>query len=128
MRLHMVCAVSLLGLLGCSSDLKVNGVEPAQGAYMGGEEVVIRGNGFQTGRGVIVTFGKNPASSVVIESSDRIKVQTPAGNRNSSVDVLVTFDDGKAFQIKNAFRYLDPSQEKAAMEKSLDNVGGRPKK
>ncbi len=124
----MVGAASLLALLGCSNDLKVNGLDPAQGTYAGGEEVVIKGNGFQSGRGVTVTFGKSPASSVVIESSDRIKVQTPAGTKNSSVDVLVTFDDGKAFQIKNAFRYVDPSVDKAAMERSLDNVGRRTKK
>src|SRR5258707_3098776 len=43
-------AMVLLGLAGCSNELKVTGVEPPQGTYAGGEDVVITGSGLQPGR------------------------------------------------------------------------------
>ena len=79
-----------LGMAACSNDLKVTSVEPPQGTFGGGEDVVIHGNGFQPGRGgVTVTFGKRPATSVVVASADKINVMTPGGDPNTTVDVTV---------------------------------------
>jgi hypothetical protein len=87
--------------------------------------VIIKGNGFQPGRGgVTVKFGRKDAQAVVVESSDKIKVTTPAGDKNTSVDILVVFDDGKSFQIKNGFHFIDTSQQRATMDKAFNAFGG----
>ncbi|HZS38068.1 MAG TPA: IPT/TIG domain-containing protein [Polyangia bacterium] len=115
----------ILGLSACSNELKVSEIDPPNGTFSGGEEVVIKGNGFQPGRGgVTVKFGKKDAQAVVVESSDKIKVTTPGGDKNTTVDVSVVFDDGKAFQIKNGFHFIDTSQQRATMDKAFNAFGG----
>jgi hypothetical protein len=121
-RIAMVAA--LLGCAACSDELKVSEVDPGAGAYTGGEEVVIKGNGFQPGRGgVTIKFGPHEAQAVAVESSGKIKVQTPAGDKNTTVDITVVFDDGKAFMLKNGFRYIDNSQ-RVTMDKAFNALGG----
>ncbi len=118
----------MLGTLvtGCSNELKVESVEPATGTYAGTEQVIIHGNGFQPGRqGVQVKFGRRDATGAVIESSDRIKVTTPSGDKSSSVDVTVVFDDGRAFQLKNAFKYID-NTNRATMNSAFNQLGAKP--
>ncbi len=115
--------------MACSNELKVSEVDPPAGTSNGGEEVVIKGNGFQPGRaGAIVRFGKRDAAAIVVESSDKIKVTTPAGDKNTVVDVSIIFDDGKTFLLKNGFRYLDSTQQKATMDKAFNAMGGGGKK
>jgi hypothetical protein len=122
-RAWMLSALLFLGL-GCSNELKVGELDPPEGAFTGGEEVVIKGNGFQPGRsGVTVKFGRREATSVVVESADKIKVMTPAGDKSSTVDVSVVFDDGKAFLLKNGFRYVDTTQQRATMDKAFNAMG-----
>ena len=122
-RIAMVAA--LLGCAACSNELKVSEVDPPQGTYTGGEEVVIKGGGFQPGRGgVTIKFGSHEAQAVVVESADKIKVQTPAGDRNTTIDVTVVFDDGKAFMLKNGFRYLDNTQ-RVTMDKAFNALGDK---
>jgi len=121
-RLAMAAVVLFLG--ACSNELKVTEAEPSHGTFTGGEEITILGNGFQPGRGgVIVKFGKRDAESIAVESSSKIKVQSPAGDRNTTVDISVVFDDGKAFLLKNGFHYLDNTQ-KATMDKTFNAFGG----
>jgi hypothetical protein len=122
-RAWMLSALLVFGL-GCSNELKVGELDPPEGAFTGGEEVVIKGNGFQPGRsGVTVKFGRREATSVVVESSDKIKVMTPAGDKSSTVDVSVVFDDGKAFLLKNGFHYVDTTQQRATMDKAFNAMG-----
>jgi hypothetical protein len=117
-----------VGLAACSNELKVSEIDPPHGTFSGGEEVVIKGNGFQPGRGgVTVKFGKREAGAVVVESSDKIKVTTPGGDKNTIVDVSVVFDDGKAFQIKNGFHFIDTTQQRATMDKAFNAFGGEKK-
>jgi hypothetical protein len=119
--------VCILGLAACSNELKVSEAEPNNGTYTGGEEVVIKGNGFQPGRGgVTVKFGRRDAQSVAVESSSAIKVQTQAGDKNTTVDISVVFDDGKAFLLKNGFRYVD-NQQRATMDKAFNAMGNEKK-
>jgi len=114
------------GLSGCSNDLKVSEIDPPHGTYSGGEEVVIKGNGFQPGRaGVSVRFGRREAGNVVVESASGIKVTTPAGDKNTSVDVSVTFDDGKSFVLKSGFQYIDTTQQRQTMDKAFNAMGGK---
>jgi hypothetical protein len=122
-------AIGLLALGACSNDLKVSEVDPPNGTYSGGEEVVIKGNGFQPGRGgVTVKFGKREAGAVVVESASKIKVTTPAGDKNTTIDISVVFDDGKAFLLKNGFHYIDTTQQKATMDKAFNAMGSKPDK
>ena len=118
-------AVLLAGLASaCSNDLKVSEVEPANGTSLGGEEVVIKGNGFQPGRGgVVVRFGRREATNVVVQSSSEIKVTTPAGEKSTSADVSVVFDDGKAFVLRNAFSFVDTTQQRQMMDKTFNALG-----
>jgi IPT/TIG domain len=116
-----------LGLAACSNELKVAEVDPPNGAFTGGEEVVIKGNGFQPGRGgVTVKFGRREATAVAVESGDKIKVMTPAGDKSSTVDVSIVFDDGKAFLLKNGFHYVDTTQQRATMDKAFNAMGTNP--
>jgi hypothetical protein len=125
-RAWILSAVLLAWLPACSNELKVSEVDPPAGAYTGGEEVVIRGNGFQPGRGgVQVKFGRRDATAVAVASSDQIKVMTPAGDKSTIVDVSVVFDDGKAFLLKNGFRYVDTTQQRATMDKAFNAMGGK---
>ena len=120
--LGVVLAFGMLS--ACSNELKVTEVEPPHGTFSGGEEITIHGNGFQPGRGgVSVRFGRREAQSVVVESATAIKVTTPAGDKSTSVDVSVVFDDGKAFVLKSAFQYIDTTQQKAAMDKAFNAMG-----
>jgi hypothetical protein len=124
---QMWCAAALLiGLAGCSNELKVSTVEPPQGTFAGGEEVSLRGNGFQPGRGgVTVRFGNREATAVVVASADRINVTTPGGDANTTVDVTVIFDDGKAFKLGNAFHYMGAANSRATMDKAFNQMGSK---
>lgn len=124
--MRTLLSAALLFVGACSNDLSVSSIEPNSGTYMGGEEVTIHGRGFQPGRsGVIVKFGTHQAASVSVESTGSIKVQTPAGDKNAGVDVMIVFDDGKAYVLKNGFRYVDTSQ-KPTVGQALDSVGKKP--
>ena len=122
----MLCAaVVMFGMAGCSNDLKVTSVEPAQGTFGGGEDVVIHGNGFQPGRGgVTVTFGKRPATSVVVVVG-RQDQRHDAGRRpnTTTVDVTVVFDDGKAFKLANGFHYMAPADQRGTLDKAFNTLG-----
>jgi hypothetical protein len=119
-------ALLFVAMPACSNDLKVSEVEPPNGTFSGGEEVVIKGNGFQPGRGgVSVRFGRREAQNVVVESTGAIKVTTPAGDKNTAVDVSVTFDDGKSFVLKSGFQYIDTTQQRQTMDKAFNAMGGK---
>ncbi len=120
----MCAAIALFGVSACSNELKITGVEPASGTVGGGEDVVIQGNGFQPGKGgVTVKFGKRDATAVVVASADKIKVTTPPGDPNATVDVTVIFDDGKAFKLGNGFKYIDRGLDRATMNNALNQMG-----
>ena len=125
--IRTLCAgILIVGFAACSNELKVSEIDPPHGTFSGGEEVVIKGNGFQPGRGgVTVKFGKKEAGAVVVESASTIKVTTPGGDKNTTVDVSVVFDDGKAFQIKNGFHFIDTTQQRATMDKALGAFGDK---
>lgn len=89
--------------------LKVDAVEPNQGTSAGGDEVTIVGSGFQPGKTQAeVRFGRKKAESVIVASTGKIKVVTPATEKGP-VDVNVMFDDGSSFKIPNGFRFVEPA-------------------
>lgn len=106
-----------LGMVQCSNETKFTELEPPQGTFAGGEEIIIHGKNLPVGRsGAIVTFGRRQATNVVMENSSSIKVTSPAGDRNTEVDVTITLDDGRFFQLPKAFRYLDASDNQKVMK------------
>ncbi len=123
--IRTLCAgILIAGLAACSNELKVSEIDPPNGTFSGGEEVIIKGNGFQPGRGgVTVKFGRREATAVAVESGDKIKVMTPAGDKSATVDVSIVFDDGKAFLLKNGFHYVDTTQQRATMDKAFNAMG-----
>ncbi len=94
--------ISSLCLGGCNSGTQLKSLEPNFGNVAGNDDVVLIGSGFKPG--MVVHFGKKEAQSVVIGSSSRIMVKTPAG-AEGKVDVTITCDDGKTFVLPGGFTY-----------------------
>ena len=119
----LLVALPLSLLLAACNDgqTKFTGLEPNTGTFVGGEEVALVGTNFPRG-GATVRFGEKPATPVVMESDHRIKVTTPAGDKNTNTDVTIIFDDGRAFQLKNGFRYIDSTQQRNTMDKFFDKA------
>ncbi len=99
-----------LGACEQGAKLRVDKVEPAQGILGGGEQVTIRGAGFEPGKTQVeVRFGRRKADHVTISSATQITVVTPAGERGP-VDVTLMFDNGAKFKVAEGFRYVSPQQ------------------
>lgn len=107
----------LLLSLGCSNETRVAELEPPNGTFSGGEEILVKGNGFNPGHGgVTVKFGKKDATNIVVESDKTIRVTSPSGDRNTQVDITVIFDDGRAYLLRNGFRYVDATDTSKVMK------------
>ena len=103
--------------VGCSTETRISEMDPPQGTFAGGEEVMVKGNGFRPGHGgVVVKFGKRDATNIAVESEHSIKVTSPPGERNTEVDITVIFDDGRAYQLPKGFRYLEPTDNAKVMK------------
>ena len=106
-------AVAFALVSGCEQKggpVRVDRIEPAQGIVSGGDQVEVRGSGFEPGKTQVeVRFGRVRADQVSISSSNKITVVTPPGNRGP-VDVTLMFDDGAQFKIAEGFRYVPPSE------------------
>jgi hypothetical protein len=93
-----------------SRIVEIVSVLPSYGPLAGGTAVVITGRGFDgtaTG-GPDVTFDGTPATSIVIESDERITCVTPA-HVAGNVDVVVTNTDGGVGTLEDGFTYqADP--------------------
>jgi len=119
MRKLLWGAALALGLttLQCSTETKILELEPPQGTFAGGEEITIKGKNLPVGRGgATVLFGRRAATNIVMENANSIRVTSPAGDRNTEADVTVIFDDGRNYLLKNAFRYLDASDNSKVMK------------
>jgi hypothetical protein len=104
--LGLVAALGLAGL-GCGGGVKVTSVSPENGTVAGGEDILIKGQGFKAG--VNVKFCRAEAKNVVLLGDNQIKATSPA-NSKGDCDVTLTFDDGRAFKVANAFHYMEPGE------------------
>ena len=102
--LGAVAALGLLGL-GCGGGVKVTSVTPDTGTVAGGEDILIKGEGFKAG--VNVKFCRAEAKNVILLGDTQIKAQSPA-NEKGMCDITLTFDDGRAYKVDKAFRYQAP--------------------
>jgi hypothetical protein len=104
--LGIVAAVGLVGL-GCTTGVKVTQISPENGTVAGGEDILIKGQGFKAG--VQVKFCRAEAKNVVILGENTIKATSPA-NQKGDCDVTLTFDDGRAYKVANGFHYMEPGE------------------
>jgi hypothetical protein len=104
--LGIVAAFGLLGL-GCGGGVKVTSVSPENGTVAGGEDILITGEGFKAG--VNVKFCRAEAKNVVLLGDTKIKATSPANNKGTC-EITLTFDDGRAYKVANAFHYMDPGE------------------
>ncbi len=98
----------MLSLAACQSkgQLTIDEVEPNTGITPGGDQVVIKGAGFEPGKTQVeVRFGRAKADQVSITSAGTIVVVTPPGDKGP-VDVTLMFDHGPQFKIPQGFRYV----------------------
>src|SRR5262249_10083370 len=73
----------------------------------------VGGLGFPAGKtACTVSFGGKQGQNVTIVSEQKIQVTTPAADPGP-VDVMVTFDDGRAFRLAGGFAFKVPDQAKA---------------
>ncbi len=116
--------VAALGL-GCSSGVKVTSVTPENGTVAGGEDILIKGQGFKAG--VQVKFCRAEAKNVILLGDNQIKATSPA-NSKGSCDVTLTFDDGRAYKVANAFNYMEPGELMRRDMLGTKGVKGMPQK
>ena len=124
---RILCIGAFALAAGCQQGggaLSIDKLEPPQGTIAGGEEITIRGDGFQPGKTQAeVRFGHKKADVVTIASTTKIKAVTPPGEKGP-VDITVSFDDARTFKIPNGFRYVEPSDNDATRKAFLG--GGKP--
>jgi hypothetical protein len=87
---------------GCTSDPDYT-VKPNTGAVRG-DIVKITGT-FKPTMGVKVYFGKKEAKHPIITES-YIQVESPGGDHNEVVDVVLEFDDSRKVTIPRAYKYV----------------------
>jgi hypothetical protein len=110
--LGLSSALLVLAFLAACEEtkLRIDRVEPPEGISAGGDHINIVGVGLKPGKTQVrVAFGGHVAEQVVISSTNKINVVTPAGDKGP-VDVVLDFDDGQRFKIPGGFRYVDPKQ------------------
>jgi len=110
---RLVMTLFVFGFLTSCTEkgkMHVDRVEPAEGITAGGDKIHIIGGGFQPGKTQArIMFGKHACDQVVIASTNKIAVVTPAGDKGP-VDVTLDFDNGTRFKIPSGFRYMEPKQ------------------
>ena len=93
--------------------LKVTGLEPASGDSMGGQIVVINGQGFmKTTRTAKVYFGDQAGNVIRFRNDGELIVEAPGGKPDLTVDVLVVFEPGGEITIPKAYTF----REKKSLE------------
>jgi hypothetical protein len=109
-RNRMMAAVVLLSVAaGCGSKgTAFESVNPGSGRLGGGEEVRIRGAGFEKLGNLEVRIGGRPATNVGIVGDDTIVLTTPEGRETDAahpLDVSILTADGKSIILHHAFTY-----------------------
>jgi hypothetical protein len=123
----LVLFVGLAGACEKGGPMRVDHVEPAEGITVGGDQVVITGAGFESGKTQVdVRFGRRRAEHVAIIAADKISVVTPAGDKGP-VDVTLSFDNGKEFKIPGGFKFVDAQANDDVRRAYLSGKAGEKK-
>ncbi|MAB80752.1 MAG: hypothetical protein CMJ89_15495, partial [Planctomycetes bacterium] len=99
-------AATLAGAFQYRDGVTVAGVLPANGRSTGGEAITINGAGFASPTAGItsVLFGSIPALDLFIMSDSIMTVTAPSGTSGTSVDVVVSNDNGTS-TLSGGYRY-----------------------
>lgn len=89
-----------------SGGVKLETIEPPRGTILGGNNVLLEGEGLG-GNNVVVAFGDAAAEEVVVLSASALLVVAPAGLSPGPVDVVVANAQGFA-QRNTGYTYNDP--------------------
>lgn len=100
----------------------ITSVEPLVGRAAGGELVTIRGSDLFEGTRNLVSFGGEPAASVVFVDETTIEVTTPE-SAPSSVSIIVELGETRV-PVDARFAFLDPMTVDAVAPASGDARGG----
>jgi hypothetical protein len=104
----------LVAAAGCNEDkkLKVTGIHPNKGDYMGGQLVEVSGNRFSNDgvRSVKVYFGGAQAQVQRFEGDDKLYLTAPGGKLNETVDVKFYFEPGGVLTVPKAFTFIEENQ------------------
>ncbi|MBK8480140.1 MAG: IPT/TIG domain-containing protein [Proteobacteria bacterium] len=101
----VVCGGLLLGLavVACApAATRIERADPPFGSVGGNDDVLLTGSGFAGS--VSVQFHKRSAKTVIVESSERIRVKTPPGPEGR-VDVVLTDEAGRTVVLRSGFTY-----------------------
>ena len=103
----------------------VTSVGPTSGSSLGGEAVTVTGSGFQNnGPGInVVTFDETTATNVVVVNDTTITCDTPTGTPGSSVDVVVSNDNGTD-TLTDGYAYHDEPSLTGVAPSSGSTAGG----
>jgi hypothetical protein len=85
-------------------------VSPDEGSMRGGERVRIDGSDFVGHGPATVHLGDEAAKAVVVESPWLVTFTTPAAETAGAVGLRILFADGTAFELDDAFFYVDPGE------------------
>lgn len=102
MGLALVLGVAACGSSSGGGGPQVGAVEPTLGSARGGEEVTVRGAGFQTG--IRVWLGEVEAVVEERVSAGELRVRTPL-YRAGVVDVIVENPGGEEARLEDGFTY-----------------------
>jgi hypothetical protein len=102
----------VIGLAACGSEdtkLKVTGLEPEKGDFMGGTYVRIYGNRFiaDGARNAKIYFGSRQGTVVRTASDSEMIVEAPGGKVGETVDVLIIFEPGGELKISKGFTFIE---------------------
>ena len=101
-------AWSMAACSGNDGKLKVTGLEPTSGDSMGGQIVVINGQGFMKAtRTAKVYFGDQPGNVIRFRNDGELIVEAPGGKADQTVDVLVVFEPGGEITIPKAYTFRE---------------------
>jgi hypothetical protein len=114
--LALVALAALAG--GCKSkSLNFESVNPPSGRMGGGEEVRIRGGGFEKLGNLEVRIGGRPATNVGVQGDDTIVLTTPEAREadaNRALDISILTSDGRSILLRNAFTYRPGAAQRGA--------------
>ncbi len=87
------------------SPLLVSSITPESGGVSGGQETIIRGAGFRR-RGLVVSFGGQPARSFNVNNDAMLTATVPA-HSGGVVDIEVKAAGADAVVLKDGYAYID---------------------
>ena len=105
-----------------SGGVKLDTIEPERGSILGGNNVLLQGEGLG-GNNVVVAFGDVAVDDVVILSAEAVLVVAPRGVNPGQVDIVVANAQGFA-QRNLAYVYNDPPTIASVDPESGSRLGG----